>query len=75
MRKVSGILTKRVASKTGSRSKAGSASAQQMQNYLAKLPASQRAQVLKLRDALDSTTVTPSRAAGWPVGRSSAPGR
>lgn len=54
MRKVSGILTKRVASKTGSRSKAGSASAQQMQNYLAKLPASQRAQVLKLRDAIHS---------------------
>jgi uncharacterized protein YdhG (YjbR/CyaY superfamily) len=44
----------RASSKAGSGSKAGSASPPQMQTYLAKLPASLRAQVLKLRDAIRS---------------------
>jgi len=44
----------RASSKAGSRSKAEPASAQQMQTYLAKLPTSQRAQVMKLRDAIHS---------------------
>jgi uncharacterized protein YdhG (YjbR/CyaY superfamily) len=44
----------RVSSKAGSGSKAGPAPPPQMQTYLAKLPASLRVQVLKLRDAIRS---------------------
>lgn len=52
--RIGGPVVTRAASKAGSGSKAGPASSPQMQTYLAKLPASLRAQVLKLRDAIRS---------------------
>jgi uncharacterized protein YdhG (YjbR/CyaY superfamily) len=63
--RIGGPGATRDSSTTSSGSKAGTGSSSQMQTYLAKLPATLRAQVLKLRDAIRSGAPTAVESFGY----------